>query len=102
MFTRFAGPNQTPQVVVEHVEGDGEKLVKGLVNPERFWLPRWPAAGDGLPGMTGKLQPRFALELGRSAQKLESALGRPQDVEWCVRDETLYFLQTRPITVVMG
>jgi pyruvate,water dikinase len=102
MFTRFAGPDRTPQVLVEHVAGDCEKLVKGLVNPERFWLRRWPAAGEALPGTTGELRPRFALELAQAARKLERELGRPQDVEWCVRDETLYFLQTRPITVVMG
>ena len=38
MFTRFAGPDGRQCVLVEHVEGDCEKLVKGEVTPERLWL----------------------------------------------------------------
>ena len=98
MFTRFAGPDQEPQILVEHVAGSGDKLVTGQVNPDRFWMPRWPAGEEGVPASAGELGPRLALELARIAQKLEFKLVRPQDVEWCVRDEQLYILQTRPIT----
>ena len=38
MFTRFPGPNGQPRILVEHVEGGCEKLVKGEVTPERVWL----------------------------------------------------------------
>ena len=38
MFTRFAGPDGKQCILVEHVEGDCEKLVKGEVTPERLWL----------------------------------------------------------------
>ena len=38
MFTRFAGPDGEQCILVEHVEGDCEKLVKGEVSPERLWL----------------------------------------------------------------
>ena len=38
MFTRFARPNGTPSILVEHVEGDCEKLVKGEITPDRLWL----------------------------------------------------------------
>ncbi len=98
MFTRYAGPDQQPQILVEHVAGSGDKLVTGQVNPDRFWMQRWPTGDEGVPGATGMLAPRFALELAQVAQKLELKLERPQDVEWCVRDEQLYILQTRPIT----
>ena len=98
MFTRFARLNQEPQILVEHVAGSGNKLVTGQVNPERFWLPRWPTGEEGVFASVGALAPRFALELAQVAQKLELKLKRPQDVEWCVRDEQLYILQTRPIT----
>src|SRR4029453_7428847 len=38
MFTRFAGPDGEQSILVEHVEGDCEKLVKREVTPERLWL----------------------------------------------------------------
>ena len=97
MFTSFPGPHQHPQILVEHVEGSGDKLVTGQVNPDRFWMPRWPGE-ENLSEWTETLTLRLALELAQVAQKLERELELPQDVEWCVRDEQLYILQTRPIT----
>ena len=40
MFTRFAGPDGRQSILVEHVEGDCEKLVKGEVTPERLVAER--------------------------------------------------------------
>jgi pyruvate,water dikinase len=98
MFTRFSSPDEAPQILVEYVSGSGDKLVTGQVNPERFWLPRWAANVGGIPETVGPLGADVAFELSQVAQKLEEELERPQDVEWCVRDEQLYILQTRPIT----
>jgi phosphohistidine swiveling domain-containing protein len=98
MFTRYAGPDQEPRILVEHVAGSGDKLVTGQVNPDRLWLPRWPIGEKSLGESLGSLTPRLALQLAEAAQKVELELARPQDVEWCVRDEQLYILQSRPIT----
>src|SRR5207247_144556 len=38
MFTRFPAPGGIERILVEHVEGGCEKLVKGEVTPERLWM----------------------------------------------------------------
>lgn len=98
MFTSFTAPGHDARVLVEHVEGDCEKLVSGQVNPDRLWMQRWPT-GDGAElWRVEEPLPRFALDLAHLARELESKLGSAQDVEWCIRDEKMYVLQTRPIT----
>lgn len=33
-------------------------------------------------------------------QDIETKLGHPQDIEWCIQDGIIYYLQTRPITTL--
>ncbi|MFJ7993081.1 phosphoenolpyruvate synthase [Peribacillus frigoritolerans] len=40
------------------------------------------------------------LELERIGRKLEAHFGRPQDIEWCLVDDTFYIVQSRPITTL--
>lgn len=40
------------------------------------------------------------LELARIGRRIETYLGCPQDVEWCLADEVFYILQSRPITTL--
>jgi phosphohistidine swiveling domain-containing protein len=99
MFTSYLDQDHKHKVLVEHTAGSGEKLVKGQVNPDRFWIPQWPKDIDDLTEITGELSLKIAMELAHVAYRLEQELELPQDVEWCVRDEQLYILQTRPITI---
>jgi len=79
MFTRFAGPDGRPCILVEHVEGDCEKLVKGEVTPERLWLNE----EEDIPeSVEGQLRLVHARELAKVAKQLEKSFGAPQDVEW--------------------
>lgn len=98
MFTRFARVGLEPQVLVEFVEGDCEKLVQGAVDPGRLWLPRWPTEAFELPDQGLALGPEPVLALAAAGRVLEEALGRPQDVEWCLCQDQLNFVQTRAIT----
>src|SRR5699024_7225712 len=82
-------------ILVEHVEGDCEKLVKGEVTPERLWLNE---AEDVPESLQGPLRPEHARSLARLAKRLEESFGAPQDVEWVVHDDTLHIVQSRPIT----
>ncbi len=89
MFTSFSG-----RTLVEHVEGDCEKLVKGEVTPEQLWID-----GPGRdPGASGLLKPAHARELSRLAATLEAEFGGPQDVEWVVWENEVHVVQSRPIT----
>jgi phosphohistidine swiveling domain-containing protein len=95
MFTRFRGPDGMSRILVEHVEGACEKLVKGEVTPDRLWL----TVPDQVPDdLEGTLAPIHARELARLAAKLEETFGTPQDVEWVIHDGRVHVVQSRPIT----
>jgi phosphohistidine swiveling domain-containing protein len=89
MFTSFAS-----RTLVEHVEGDCEKLVKGEVTPEQLWIDR----GGSVLTAAGSLQLRHAKELARLSHTLERSFGGPQDVEWVLYDGEVHLVQSRPIT----
>lgn len=40
------------------------------------------------------------LQLERIGRKIEEHFGRPQDIEWCLVDDTFYIVQSRPITTL--
>ena len=95
LFTRdpVTGADRT---VVEAHRGPGHLLVDGTVTPTRWTVD------DGAVGMTGSgttvlddARVRALAELGR---RIETALGRPQDVEWAIADGVTWVLQSRPIT----
>jgi phosphohistidine swiveling domain-containing protein len=95
MFTRFAGPDGRQSILVEHVAGDCEKLVKGEITPDRLWLKE----GEDVPeSLEGPLRPVHARQLAQVAKELEESFGAPQDVEWVIYDDTLHLVQSRPIT----
>jgi hypothetical protein len=39
-------------------------------------------------------------KLERIGRKIEDHFGHPQDIEWCLADETFYIVQSRPITTL--
>lgn len=90
MFTSFRG-----RTLIEHVEGDCEKLVKGEVTPEQLWL----AGPNREPASEGSLAAPHVRELARLSRTLEADFGGPQDVEWVLYDERIHVVQSRPITV---
>jgi phosphoenolpyruvate synthase/pyruvate phosphate dikinase len=40
------------------------------------------------------------LQLERMGRKIEEHFGRPQDIEWCLVEDTFYIVQSRPITTL--
>ncbi|MCW3122956.1 MAG: phosphoenolpyruvate synthase [Flavipsychrobacter sp.] len=40
------------------------------------------------------------LQLERIGRKIEAHFGYPQDIEWCLADDTIYIVQSRPITTL--
>ena len=99
MFTRFAGPDGRQSILVEHVAGDCEKLVKGEVTPERLWLNE---AQDVPELMEGPLRAGHVRALAQVAKRLEESFGAPQDVEWVIHDDKLHIVQSRPITAAFS
>ncbi|MFM2228069.1 MAG: hypothetical protein RL664_1412 [Bacteroidota bacterium] len=78
-------------VLVEYVQGHGEKLVSGEVTPMRFHFRYGEGSSDVefLP----------ALEEGMYfAKKIEAHYGMPMDIEWALKDGRFFVVQARKIT----
>ena len=93
------------RIVIEACHGLGEALVSGRVRPDRIVLRKKnlslirQTTADGQT-RESVLSLRLARSLARQVRRIERKLGGPQDVEWAVRDGTLWFLQARPITAI--
>ncbi|WP_340203020.1 PEP/pyruvate-binding domain-containing protein [Ascidiimonas sp. W6] len=82
------------QMLAEYVEGHGEALVSGQVNPASV---HYHIATETLDEAVD-----FNLKQGfEIARKLELHYGYPLDVEWAVKENLFYVVQSRPITTVV-
>jgi len=90
------------RIVIESCRGLGEALVSGNVQPDRILLAKenLKLIRQNLAGDSPSLDLKSARRLGRSVRHIERKLGCPQDIEWAIRDGTLWFLQARPITAI--
>ena len=124
MFTTNPAAGAADAILIEAAFGLGEIVVQGRVAPDRLEIARKGlrvvrretglkgvrivAAADGVceqaltaekagaPVLTDALAVRVA-GLGLEAERL---LGRPLDLEWCVRGGEVWLLQARPVTTV--
>ena len=103
--------------------GLGEALVSGLVNADNYKVRNGKiidkkistkrvaiyALQDGgtkeqeiEPERQNKqaLTDEQILQLEHIGRKIEEHFGRPQDIEWCLVDDTFYIVQSRPITTL--
>jgi pyruvate,water dikinase len=90
------------EVVVEAVEGVGERLVSGRATPHRAYVYRDGdikiQAGKSNSEPPTRRQWRRIAELTR---RTEEIFGAPVDIEWAIDPKsTLWLLQARPITAV--
>ncbi len=90
------------RIVIESCRGLGEALVSGQVQPDRILLRKKNLAliRRNLVGEEPSLDLKSARRLARSVRRIEKRLSSPQDIEWALRDGTLWFLQARPITAL--
>jgi pyruvate,water dikinase len=90
------------RIVIESCRGLGEALVSGKVQPDRLVLRKknLELVRQSLAAEEPSLDLKSARRLGRSVRRIERKLGCPQDIEWAIRDGTLWFLQARPITAI--
>ena len=119
-------PEDDARALVEAVHGLNQGLVDGVVEPDRWTLDRrdgvtlehhaaerlemMEAADDGvrlvdLPAARREKAPLAAGEVSLVyglARRAEAHFAAPQDVEWTLRRDELYALQSRPITTLAG
>lgn len=103
--------------------GLGEAMVSGLVNADNYKVRNGEiidkkvsakklaiyALKDGgtrEEELTPEMQSRQTLtdvqivQLAHIGRKIEEHFGQPQDIEWCLADDTFYIVQSRPITTL--
>jgi pyruvate,water dikinase len=103
--------------------GLGEAMVSGLVNADNYKvrngeliekkiaikkLAIYPLKDGGTKEQEIELERQNKqaltdeeiLQLERIGRKIEEHFGRPQDIEWCLADDTFYIVQSRPITTL--
>ena len=108
---------------VEVVGGLGESLVSGRANPDTFrvrdnaivhrtvavkpWATHARSTGGTEDRAVDRSEHRPAvltdsqvLRLARLGRQIEAHFGGPQDIEWCLVDNTFEFVQSRPITTL--
>lgn len=88
LFTR--NPVQGREMVLEYVKGRGVVVVNGESANTRFLFTDADAQDE-------KKLP-FLAELYTQGKRIEFDCDFPQDIEWAYAADTLYILQTRPIT----
>lgn len=90
--------------VINASPGLGEDLVSGRVNPVQLRLDavthhvleqERPAGAPDFPIES-------AIRVGELTQRIATAFGFPQDIEWALESGRLYVLQSRPITTIAG
>src|SRR5215831_2575417 len=74
--------------------GLGEALVSGLVNADSYKVRNGKIIEKKIS--TKKL----AISALKDGRKIEAHFGCPQDIEWCLVDDTFYIVQSRPITTL--
>ncbi|WP_329138089.1 PEP/pyruvate-binding domain-containing protein [Streptomyces sp. NBC_00670] len=88
----FAVDDRTLEVVEERVRYKVTKCAS--VTPGTIGMTKVDAADRDAPCLTGEQ----LTALARLALDVRAHYGTEQDIEWALRDGTLYLLQTRPIT----
>lgn len=123
LFTADPVNGNRKVVSVDAGFGLGEALVSGLVNADVYKVQDDKIIGKQVAvkklsvealkeGGTQKqqiapeqqntqvLSDSEILNLAQLGRKIEAHFGQPQDIEWCLADDTFYMVQSRPITTL--
>ncbi len=123
MFSKNPVKNND-EILIEAVFGQGEGIVSGTIKPDQYTLNRnfevleehvadkklaivRTASGETktvtlTPEKSNKrvLKTHELKQLAEYALKLEKHYDKPQDIEFSIENDTIYILQTRPITTL--
>jgi phosphoenolpyruvate synthase/pyruvate phosphate dikinase len=123
LFTADPVTSNRKVVSIDASFGLGEALVAGLVNADTYKvrdgqliekklatktlaMSAGKAGGTQTAAIEPERQNRQVLtdeqivQLARIGRTIEAHFGQPQDIEWCLADDTIYIVQSRPITTL--
>lgn len=82
------------------------RIVEKTISTKKIAIAALPAGGTEERKIAPAQQKRQALtdeqilQLERLGRQVEAYFGCPQDIEWCLAEDTLYIVQSRPITTL--
>ncbi len=88
----------TNQSIVTAVLGLGDKLVDGSVNADNYVVIKGVVTRSDVSGDRRVLTDKQVLEVAALVKSASAFFGRYNDIEWAFEGDTLYLLQSRPIT----
>lgn len=124
LFTLDPVTNDKGKIVIEAIYGLGELIVQGTVTPDHYEVDKKTekiltkqtatqekmmmlASGKNvittLPKQKGsqqKLTDQQIIALADVGKRLERHYYFPQDSEWAIENDTVYIVQTRPVTTI--
>ncbi len=80
--------------------GLGDALVSGLVNPDNYTVLSGRIINRRISAKNQVLTDEQILQLERIGRLIEGHFGHPQDIEWCLANDSFYIVQSRPITTL--
>lgn len=95
------------EIVINSSWGLGEALVSGRIEPDEFVInkrdgtlkwSRLGQKGDEAGEPIASLSSERLRDLSAMLVQIEQHYGSPQDVEWCLDDDGLWIVQSRPVT----
>jgi len=109
IFTADPVNGYKSRMIIETVIGLGDTLVSGKATPQRFVIDKKTLRGISRTTSDEKINEGLAKilrdetiikKLAKQAKKAESKFGCPQDIEWSISNNKIFFLQARPITTI--
>jgi pyruvate,water dikinase len=100
LFTADPLSGDDRRIFIEACPGFGDILVSGRVSPDRFVMDKKGPNVLSRSLVAPCINNQTAQKLAELALKVESKFGCPQDIEWSVCRDRIFFLQSRPITTI--
>ena len=93
--------NGKKEIVIEAVDGQGERLVSGEIIPDRYVYSYDGILQDNKIQQSNIHIADYHLDnLLQNVKKLKDLYSFPIDIEWAIEKDSLYILQCRPITTI--
>jgi pyruvate,water dikinase len=100
LFTVDPVQRRRDRMVVEAIFGLGEQVVSGHATPDHYVVDRAGVPKKERLVNGGVLEPGELEQLAALGRALEERFGCPQDIEWAIAGDSVYLLQSRPVTTL--
>ena len=97
MFT--LDPIKKKYILIEAAHGLGEKVVSGEVTPSSFMLNKATFEIEE-KNINYDVDEEIIQKIAKIGEKIEDHYKKPQDIEFAVKDDIIYILQSRAITTL--